>query len=60
MAKICEWDSVKCPFCGTDEVEHNRYGILKDSGKDTHNTEYKVHIVTCPGCLGEFSIPCLD
>ena len=21
MAKICEWDDIKCPFCGNDEVE---------------------------------------
>lgn len=61
MAKICEYDDVKCPFCGSENVKHYCYGQLEYQYCQTKGLTYvKVHVVRCPDCLGEFTIPCGD
>jgi len=61
MAKICEYDEVKCPFCGSEEVEHLTYGRLhfNYTSVDT-STQMGVHLIRCQKCLGQFAIPCED
>jgi len=56
MAKICEYENIHCPYCGSEKVEHREYGFLEYR----NSPKVKVHIIGCPDCLGEFAITCAD
>ena len=69
MARICEYEHVKCPYCGSEEVEDCCYGTLQYVEKSAESTlkrtnpfltTMQVHVVRCPKCLGQFTIPCED
>jgi len=60
MAKICEYDEVKCPFCGSGEVEHYTYGRVHYSSMSATSITVNVHVVRCKACSLEFAIPCED
>ena len=62
--KICEYENVRCPYCGEEEklmnvVPHpfthreNCEGVLKLN-------EGPGHFVRCNSCCGEFIITCED
>jgi len=55
--KICEYENVRCPFCGEDEklVERARCSIQPNKGGDI-----PAHAITCKSCGGTFAIECQD
>jgi len=61
MAKICEYEEVKCPFCQSEEVEHIIYGRLHFGCLPLGTaTQMEVHLIRCRKCSLEFAIPCED
>lgn len=61
MAKICEYENVKCPFCQSEDVEHVTYGRLHFCRPPRDiTTQMEVHLIRCKECSLEFAIPCED
>jgi len=50
MVKICEYEDVRCPFCGNKEVQDVKVTVKFPA----------VHQIFCPKCCGTFWIPCED
>ncbi len=54
--KICEYENVKCPYCGEEEhlLETQKCSISSISGP------VPGHLITCKSCGGDFAITCQD
>lgn len=59
MAKICKYELVKCPFCGSKEVVDCYRGVLR-CNLGTSVVKKIVHVVRCEECFSEFAIPYKD
>ena len=65
--KVCEYDSVSCPFCGESEAEYedkagNSRGLKELAKVAIHSSmaSRPAHHIFCFSCAGEFTIPCED
>lgn len=62
--KICEYENVRCPYCGSDHLAEMGLGTAKYGVEMTNDgpkvAEVKVHAVRCVPCGGMFLVPCED
>lgn len=64
--KICEYENIKCPYCGEGEEEKlvnsgpHPFTHRVGNGDNLHLVEGPGHFIRCKSCSGEFIITCED
>lgn len=60
--KICEYENVKCPYCGENDklVDEGKVALYAGCHAPPSVSQGPYHHIRCESCSGVFAIPCED